>query len=323
MRFMKAWGILLLLLGGGSALISYYLFIPRSLNGALTTVSIAQGSSLDEAADKLARAGVISNAMLFRIFFSAVYPGATVKAGEYQVRTPHTIPSAARLLVIGAPKRERAVTIIEGWSLKDIQSTGIDLTALTAKDFSGAFEFLRARASDQSLEGYVFPDTYRLYEDASPRDLAEKALANFVRKFSQSLQNTAREQGRSIHEVVTLASIIEREVRNDEDRALVSDIFIRRLKKGMPLQVDSTVNYITGKSSPSASADDISRESPYNTYRVAGLPPGPICNPSLSSLRAALYPKKNTYWYFLTPPDGTVIYGRTFDEHIANKRKYL
>ncbi len=109
----------------------------------------------------------------------------------------------------------------------------------------------------------------------------------------------------------------------EQDRALVADLFWRRLKIGMALQADSTVNYITGKNDSVVSLIDLQKDSPYNTYKNKGLPPGPINNPGLSAIRAAIYPKANQYWYFLTTKDGQVIYSRTFEEHVANKRKWL
>jgi len=119
-----------------------------------------------------------------------------------------------------------------------------------------------------------------------------------------------------------MASVIEREVRSEEDRALVSDIFWKRVEAGRGLEADSTVNYITGHSKPSVSYEETRIDHPWNTYKYRGLPPGPIGNPSLSSLIAAIRPKANPYWYFLTDPQGKVYYGRTLEEHSAN-RKYL
>ena len=148
-------------------------------------------------------------------------------------------------------------------------------------------------------------------------------LSNFDKKFSTEIKNDIRNSGRTIHEIVTLASIVEREVPKDQDRILVYDIFLRRLKKNMALQADSTVNYATGKSSPQASLSDISLDSPYNTYKYRGLPAGPIGNPSLSSLMAAIYPEQNPYLYFLTEKDGRVHYSETFEEHKKKKNLYL
>jgi UPF0755 protein len=148
-------------------------------------------------------------------------------------------------------------------------------------------------------------------------------LDNFDKKLTQDLRDEIARQKKTIFEIVTMASILEKEVQTDEDRAMVADIFWRRLKAGMPLQADSTINYITGKSDSRANLTDIQIDSPYNTYKYPGLPVGPIGNPGLSAIKAAIYPKANGYWYFLTTDDGKVIYAKSFDEHKANKAKYL
>lgn len=143
------------------------------------------------------------------------------------------------------------------------------------------------------------------------------------KKYTPEMRDKTKELGFSIHEILTLSSIIEKEVSSDEDRAIVSGIFHKRLKVGMGLQSDATVNYATGKGETRPSYDDISVDSPYNTYKYRGLPPGPISNPSLSAIRAALAPKESPYLYFLTTEEGKVIYSRTYEEHIIAKRKYL
>ena len=142
-------------------------------------------------------------------------------------------------------------------------------------------------------------------------------------KLTAELRAEIKRQGKTIHEILTLASIIEKEVSSDKDRKLVADIFYKRLDAGVALQADSAVNYVTGKSTPRASAQDLAKESPYNTYRYRGLPPGPIASPGLSAILAAVYPTANPYWYFLTTPAGQAIYSKTFEEHVANKAKYL
>ncbi|MCH8049733.1 endolytic transglycosylase MltG [Patescibacteria group bacterium] len=127
----------------------------------------------------------------------------------------------------------------------------------------------------------------------------------------------------TMHEVITLASIVEREVRSAEDMANVADVFLKRLDIGMALQADSTVNYVTGKDTPAISLDDREIESPYNTYKYPGLPPGPISNPGVAALQAVVNPSSNPYLYFLTTPEGEVIYAQTHEGHVENKAQYL
>ncbi|MFH0928244.1 MAG: endolytic transglycosylase MltG, partial [bacterium] len=188
------------------------------------------------------------------------------------------------------------------------------------KDWSLEFPFLTDKPAMVSLEGYLFPDTYRFAMNATAEDIVRRLLREFDRKFTMELRAEAADQKRSIFEVVVLASLLEREVQSDSDKAKVADLFLRRLDAKWALQADSTVNYATGGTSPSISLEETRFDSPYNTYLYRGLPIGPISNPGLASLRAALHPEKNEYWFFLTTPTGEVRYGRNLDEHNANRR---
>jgi UPF0755 protein len=183
---------------------------------------------------------------------------------------------------------------------------------------------LAAKPAGTSLEGYLFPDTYRLFKKATPGEIVGELAANLERRLEGAgLAEKIAASGHSLHEILTLASIVEREVRSPEDRRLVADIFWRRLAAGLALQADSTVNYATGKSVAAASAEDLKTASRFNTYRYPGLPPGPICNPGLSAIRAVLEPEPNRYWFFLTDDEGQVHYAATFEEHTQNKARYL
>ena len=182
---------------------------------------------------------------------------------------------------------------------------------------------LKDKPSFVSLEGFLFPDTYRIYRDSSSEEMIKIFLANFEKKISPEMREKFTAQKRSVFAVIIMASIIEKEVRGDEDRRLVSDIFWRRLEKGMPLQADSTVNYVVGENNPSSTAEDLAFNSLYNTYKYPGLPLGPICNPGLSAIVAAIDPVSNANWYFLTDKTGAVHYAKTLEEHNRNKMKYL
>jgi UPF0755 protein len=190
-------------------------------------------------------------------------------------------------------------------------------------DLSEEFPFLAEKPAHVSLEGFLFPDTYRLYREAGPEDIVRTMLRNFDRKIDAELRAKIEASGRSFYEIVTMASIVEREVRTDESRRRVADIFWRRYDIGMALQADSTVNYVTGKSLAAVSFEDTKVDSRYNTYKYPGLPPGPIGNPGLAAIRATVDPLPNDAWYFLTDAEGNVHYGRNLDEHNRNKARYL
>jgi UPF0755 protein len=164
-----------------------------------------------------------------------------------------------------------------------------------------------------------FSGTYRVFRDATISDVVEKMVATLEEKITSEMREEISRQGKTIHEIITMASILEKEISTQKDRRLVADIFYKRLAAGMPLQSDATVNYATGKSVARASLDDLSVESLYNTYKYKGLPPGPICNPGFEAIEAAIYPLANEYWYFLTTPNGEVIYSKTHDDMFAAK----
>lgn len=228
---------------------------------------------------------------------------------------------------------QNKITIIEGWENTEIaqylESRGISkkndfLDALKKRSsWWDDYEVLWDLPKGVDLEGYLFPDTYLVFKNASIDDILKKMISNLDKKIGEQMRRDIKEQNMNMHKILTLASIIEKEVVSDEDRAIVSGIFHKRLKEGIGLQADSTINYITGKSKTRSSLDDISLDNPYNTYKYRGLPPGPIDNPGLSAIRAAVYPKDSSYFYFLTTPEGAVIYSKNFEEHVAAKKKYL
>jgi UPF0755 protein len=192
-----------------------------------------------------------------------------------------------------------------------------------ADELQKDYKFLTNLPNKANLEGFLFPDTYRFYYDADADDIVRKMLDNFEQKLSPDLASSIEKSGHSLFEIVTMASILEREVKSDADRRQVADIFWRRLKIGMRLQADSTVNYLIDGNSPALSYKDMQLNSTYNTYKYYGLPPGPICNPGLSAITAAINPEPNQYLYFLTDDQSNVHFARTLDEHNKNKAQYL
>lgn len=331
MRAVKIVGVMMTLVCVVTLYGAYELLTPRTFSDRSIVLTVPPGSTARDVARIVALSPLAIRPKIFELFFTVRYRTSTIKAGEYTITSPVTVPALTRMLITGAPKRERSLTFIEGWSMKEIseyleRQQGIPASTLgefTAGLLFEEFVFLKKLPPDTSLEGYLFPDTYRVFVDSDARDIVEKALRNFDTQYSSLVRERGRMPNRSLHEIVTIASIIEREVRGDSDRARVADIINRRLAKGMPLQMDSTINYITGKGKTRSSLDDLAIDSPYNTYKNPGLPPGPISNPGLSSLKSVLQPEANPYWYFLTTADGRVIYATTFEEHVRNKRTYL
>ena len=296
------------------------------------TVEPGWGST--EIADALRSRGLIRNATLFKLHVWRQGVSTFLQSGEYFFSPSMSIAQIAAALSTGeGTTKERSIRIIEGWNIQEIAAYLEAEDVISAQDFINVvqhkapwwdgYAVLSSRSVDVDLEGYLFPDTYRIFRDATTEDIVRKMLDTMERKFTPEMRAAIAGQGSSIHEILTLASIIEKEVRGAEDRGKVADIFYRRIAAGIPLQADSTVNYVTGKDTPSVSAQDLQIDSPYNTYKYRGLPPGPIASSALSAIQAAITPIANPYWFFLTTPDGVVIYSRTHDEHVAAKAKYL
>jgi len=237
---------------------------------------------------------------------------------------------------------ETTITIIPGWNLRDVASylvaeqlasSTADVYAVTGKPATlvrtDAF-ILPTSTIDQlhfslpskiSLEGYLAPETYRVYSDATVTDIVEKLL---IERDSELMNLNMATSSATTNEILTVASLVEDEAKTPDDRRMVADILWRRVQAGMPLQLDSSVHYAVNKTGDVYTTQkERDVDSPWNTYKYAGLPPGPICNPSIESIKAALNPEKNSYWYFLSGTDGTMHYAKTLDEQDANIYKYL
>ncbi len=196
-------------------------------------------------------------------------------------------------------------------------------------DFSVEYSFLEDKPKYYGLEGYLFPDTYRIYASSSVTEVIEKMLANFDKKLTPKMRKDIEAQGRTIYDIVTLASLVEKEAPlnnqtgDNRDARIVAGIFLNRLSVGQALQSDATLSYIYNDNKAAHSGAELDIDSPYNTYKYRGLPPGPICNPGILAIEAAIYPIDTDYSYFLTTKDGDIVYAKTYDEHLRNKYKYL
>ena len=314
------------------------------------TITVERGMSLVEIEGQLVAHQVIdeNDVWLFDLYARATNKDRGIKAGTFVLAPGDAIAKILGALSLSSSD-EKTLTFIEGWDLRDIANyleqqdiTGdadelYEVTGAPARDYrtqTGAPEVtvtsiaaLADKPEHVSLEGYLFPETYRVFSNATVDDVVNMLLAEFQKRIGVIEMRAERSAGKfyrdyTFFEVLTMASILEAEVRGEEDQRMVADIMWRRLENGWPLQVDSSVNYITEKDTPSASAQDIKVNSPYNTYAQRGLPLGPINNPSMVAFEAVINPQENEFWFFLTAPDGTVHYGRTIEEHAAN-RKFL
>lgn len=313
-----------------------------------TEITVTAGTTARQIAAELKKEGLIRSEFLFLAFSRATDAQRKLIAGVYVVPGGSSIKNIVSILTQGQVKRsDLVVTVKEGQSLRDIAAmfeyTGIAMREevteafgipaldyrtisndqLAAPDYSAQFPILAGKPSYVSYEGYVFPDTYFLDKDRPVASFREKVFANLTAKITPDLLAEMRRQNKSLHEVLTLASIVEKEAPRG-DWATVAGVFYNRLKIGMGLQSDPTVNYVTGKVTDRPTLEDTANVSPWNTYKYRGLPPGPICNPGIEAIRAVLYPEAHDYFYFLNPPGGGhLIYARTFEAHKANRERYL
>jgi len=317
-----------------ASFILYEIYIPRSAAVGVKEITINPGMGSRRIAALLKQEGAISSKWAFVIYVSLKGQASSLKPGVYRFADDSSIAELAPILIAGADN-SATITIPEGWSIKDIAvylaEQGIGsieqyrgfTSAKSATAFAPRFEFLRDRPAAAGLEGYLFPDTYHIFSDARAEDVILRMLENFDRRVNADLRDEIIRQGKTIFAVVTVASLLEKEVVSDQDRSLVSGILWKRLEQGMPLQVDATVTFITGKKTVKVSRSDLAIDSPYNTYKYRGLPQGPIANPGLAAIRAAVYPQKSPYLYYLSAPDGRTVFSRTLEEHNQAKARYL
>lgn len=297
------------------------------------TFEIKSGEGVKDIAENLEKSQLIRNKYYFDYYIWKSGSKGKIQAGKYELRGLMTIPEIVQVLSIGeVVPNEIKVTFPEGISKKKmaevLREKGFDADGFSSKSACGCgvktdYEFLRDKPNGADLEGFLFPDTYIFWKDATAVSIINRMLLNFDEKLTPEMRSEIEKSGHSIYEVVTMASILEKEVKTPEDMKIASGIFWDRIEAGMPLQSCATVAYVLGQEKKQYSYDDTRTPSPYNTYINKGLPPGPIDNPGLSALNAAIYPTKTDYIYFLTDPEtGKTIFSKTIEEHNANKDKY-
>ncbi len=285
---------------------------------------VPERSSLASVAYRLEEEGLISSALALRLW--GMYKGysGSIKSGEYRL-SPLMSPKAILESLHRGEVAIHAVRIVEGFNLKQIAE------AFAKEGIVNKEDFLRiANDSDvarsfgfnsPSLEGFLFPDTYRFAKGLPARTLINAMVARFF-DMTEPLKNQPYPLEMAIEEVVTLASIVEKETAKAEERPLVAGVFINRLKKKMPLASDPTVIYGLDDFDGNLRKKDLVRPSPYNTYKLKGLPPGPIASPGIEAIRAAAFPQETDYLYFVSKNDGTHYFSKTYDEHLSAVNLY-
>ncbi len=295
-------------------------------NTAAKPVDIPKGSSLQSIADSLAENGVIRDRYIFLICARLAGKSTSLKSGLY--RFPDHV-SGLRVLTILAEGSHQAMirlTIREGLTIKKIavlleESMGFSRDSVIAlcKDRS----FIDSLGLDvRQLEGYLLPDTYNIRYDATPGNVVERIAKAMLAQITDESRRRMDDMGFSLHQILTMASLVEGETRLAEERARVAGVYYNRLKRGMLLQADPTIQYIIPDGPRRLFYSDLAINSPYNTYMYRGLPPGPVNNPGIAAIRAALYPEKHGYYYFVADGAGGHTFSRNYSEHLRAVAHY-
>lgn len=280
-------------------------------------VIVSNGKGLTSIADELKAQHIIRSPFWFINFILFLKHERQIVGGEYYFDHPMNIYEVSKRIALGDFGVEQLKTTIpEG-------STAFDVSNILTKNYPG-FDASKFILNALPKEGYLFPDTYIFGTNVNPDKVIDVMTSTFTKKINQpDIQSAITDFGKPLSEVLTMASILEGEARQTRTRQIVAGILWRRIKLGIPLQVDAAFRYVNGKTTENLTLDDLKIDSPYNTYIHTGLPPTPISNPGLDSIMAAVTPIQTDYLYFLTDKNGTMHYAKTLDEHAANAQKYL
>ena len=329
MRFLKTVLMLVLLLGlaaGGAAWWAYQRAHEpfQGFSAAEQFVEVPVGSGAAAIGQRLADAGIVRDTLTFRVALQMTGRARDLKAGEYRFDRAMTPIEVVDKLARGDVHKRR-ITFPEGLTIAEMARV------FEERGFGQAAEFVRA-ASDpaliaaidpaaRDLEGYLFPETYALARDTPARELVRQMVDNFTKAFDGAMRDAVAAAGLSVRQAVTLASLVEKETARADERPLVAAVYRNRLRIGMGMQADPTVIYAlqkAGRYDGNLTREDLQFDSPYNTYRYAGLPPGPIAAPGLAALRAAVEPASVDYLYFVSRNDGSHVFAATLAEHNRN-----
>lgn len=286
-------------------------------------VEIREGTSLPSIAKELKREGLIRSQSAFILLAYLTGKAKKLQAGWYELSPSFSPLKILNILAEGKSKKVR-VTIPEGFTIREIGKRLEEVGLVNADEFislaTNAPLSLRmiVGAPSKNLEGFLFPDTYIFSKGTDKEKILRTMLENFRRK----VLNGVKERGvLPFYDTLKLASLVEWEAKHDEERRLIAGVLLNRLEKGMKLECDATVQYILPQHKEKITYDDLALNSPYNTYRVKGLPPTPICNPGLASIKAALSPERTPYLYYVARPDGYHIFSTSYEEHLRAVEK--
>jgi len=305
-----------------------FAFVAEDANVPFT---VSQNAQIADLSEQLDNAGVLHYGSVFKLFVNITGKNQSVLAGNYMLNPKMDYTQVIRALTQSESKDTITITVPEGYSVEQIKKLLLDNHVCTEdaadkalNEYSFKHTFLEDEkpAKEGWLEGYLFPDTYEIYKgNSTVVSTINKMLNNFDEKFTDEMQEKADEMNRSMRDIITIASLIEREAQKDDEYDRIAGVIYNRLNNAdaFPfLQVDAAVLYGLGRTSGELSKADLEKDTPYNTYTQRGLPPGPICNPGMKSIQAALNPEENDYCYYVAMPDGSHLFATSNDEQNDN-----
>jgi len=311
---------------------------PASSDSTAVVFAINPGETAATISPRLQREGLVADSQLFLYLVRYRGVDARLEAGEYELRPNMTMDEIIDTLQHGR-LRDVTVTIPEGRRAEEVaallEEAGVvdgEVFMALVRGGSADYDFLSDRPVDApaTLEGFLFPETYRIPVGYDAMQILDLMLGTFGERFSSEMRQAATDKGMTVHQVVTLASIVEREAVVAEERPIIANVYLNRLEQGMYLQSDPTVQYSLGYQEdtgqwwkiPMSLEEDVPVDSPYNTYMYPDLPPGPICSPGLASIQAVLEPAETTYLFFFSKFDGSHAFAETYEEHLRNQELY-
>ena len=337
----KIWGrvifaaliLVLVVVGGGGGGVYWSLHHAQGSSSLPVTVSVRQGETVSALADSLQRQGIINSGLLFRLDARLQNLSGKLKVGDYRIRRNMSIDDMVSAFTVFHDRKIK-ILIPEGFRAEQIAAV-LQAHGINGQQFlqqvrhpTLSLSILGDKPAGRSLEGYLFPNTYDVPPHYGARDFAQLMILTLGKNFTPAMRHEAARQHRSIYDVLTLASIVEREAKVDSDRPKIASVFLNRLRQGISLYSDPTVQYAAGTPSKwwpvlRDSPSNVQPQSPYNTYTHGGLPPGPISNPGLLSIEAALNPAPTDFLYFVAMNDCRHhAFARTLEEQQINQQKY-
>jgi UPF0755 protein len=295
------------------------------------SIVVSEGASTEVIGDSLQKEGLIKSTFMFKLKSKLAGNDGKYKPGVYSLSKSQSMEKMMNIIISGESEIAR-FTIPEGYTLEQTMDVIVEAGLTTKEEFldevkNGDFDYTFIKdlpSGDKRLEGYLYPDTYEVYKNASAHSIIDKMLARFDNLVTPEDYDKAEKMDYSMNEIVIIASLIERETRVEDERAKVASVIYNRLDDGMKLQIDAAVQYALGETKERLLYSDLEIDSPYNTYKIAGLPVGPICSPRIESIKAALNPADTDYLYYVMAPqlDGTHNFSETAAEFEKNKAAY-